>query len=349
MKAILFLILILQGTVSTAQYKFKPVFIDACTQEINQIWFFSLNDSITYSSKLILKNGLPIDSLVLPEEGYINISKPGIYSMTIGDFSYSKHVFEIKDDTISIQCDSIFTGDIELLLVVSNPPTSVYHDCMGIRFNGKVLLYHPNGKPKFKGTFIDGHPTDSLITYYSNGQIWSLSIYREKGTIHYEYDFYGNLVSLDNLRRRQFITYYANGQTQTCKKYRKYLCKGKFSTKHYYSNGGINLKGRDTYWGEIWKSYHQNGDRIQKISGSSSTNSSTHRDSLIVKTPFTVKLYRDNKLVYKIHWELDRQNKEFIHFYVCYEKIGNKWMPIEKIEEAKVSEYVLELKRKLNS
>jgi antitoxin component YwqK of YwqJK toxin-antitoxin module len=198
---------------------FKPVFVNQCSGEVESNEFYYIIKDNKY-----IKGAEPEDSeVLLPSNG----------KYTLRHFEYGDFEFEINNQGIYI--DTFLIPKLVVFNVVGDAESQyIYCDSLA---DGYIEGFFKNGQIRVKGSFMNGHPIDTLFTYYDSGILCRLEI-------------------IDTINGIKMMTFYENAQLK------EYRNNQEFKTTKFYETG--ELKEITDWRGDLYKTpaYYKNGELL---------------------------------------------------------------------------------------
>lgn len=226
--------------VDTVQYSL--LFKDCCSNSIKTHGTIYSDWSVNHPNGTIYKPKNNIVHLVKSEKYFLTNKSYGILNQPINLTD------SITTDTIigrcirSINPTNFFTWNL------------IYLNCNDT-ISGNYSEYYSNGKILLNGSFENGRIKDSMVTYYSNGQVKSSIMFTRGDTIYKTFYPNGQISHLYNSSKRNTISYFKDGSVKS-KRSNSY--KKEFSR---YSPKQLWYKIKDSR--QI--SYYRNGKIKQKL------------------------------------------------------------------------------------
>lgn len=261
MRYVLTILILLGVQISNGQtirFQFKRV--NACNKlgTIDSSWYFLRDEK---------------DSTYNCQDGTVFLSKPGKYQIVM----WSE--LDTKFPVVEITNQELFTYTYNEPKIVIRSygmhPITVYETC-GKPIEGYQEDFYPNGHLKIRGSFQNGEPRDSLVTFYLNGTIKRRLIYFPKEIQIEEYDSQNRLTKVSHNSNKSYyltdyrtIEYYSNGKV----KLKESSLKRLVTIEEYYSNGQLKIlqtkKYRREYFenGELSIEYRWKRKRVKEIKG----------------------------------------------------------------------------------
>lgn len=237
------------------------------------------------------------DSNYYSESGVVYLPGPGRYKI----FMFTEPATEFP--IVEINAQEFYTYVYNEPKIVARSygihPQTVYETC-GEPIDGYQTDYYPNGNIRIRGTFINGKPKDSLVTFYPNGVVKKRLLFSGKEIFSEEYDSLFNLVKVIHNRNKAYfltdydmIEYHGNGKvkliqsetdgfvlikeffqngqlkTEQAKKYRfEYFENGKLSTRYKWKRKRIKeAGGGHSFEFKVFKtSFDFLGNKLEAIS-----------------------------------------------------------------------------------
>lgn len=266
---------------------------------------------------------------------------------------------------------------IEIGHMISNPPTYDYF-CDDEKCDGYCATYYTNGRVKLSGNFADGQIVDSLVEFYSNGQLKKNLTFKKTHWLETVYYENGDVESIYNSKKRYEKEYFSTGQLKKESSWSK-----KYSTKSksYFLNGELKVdqgKNRVTHYnqyGQIvdlikrkeqaffsrifakeyyfrknkyykytWLSY----DTLQVLKRKIVLNSYDNDLSFFSKKIADVEeshfekilLYEDGQATTRIQFKYTKIGSEVVRLPIVYQKESDSWVEQEVDASKRVHEIV---------
>ena len=278
---------------------YSLVFKDCCTGKIKTFGTNYLDWFVTDDSQTMYK---PQNNVVRLEKGkkyFLQNKGYGALNLPIS----TGDTFNI--DTVITSC--LETKDPSVFFTWN----SIYLECEDT-LNGFYSEYYNNGSIRLKGNFNNGRIKDSLLYFYSNGQLKSLKTFFNSDTIYKTYHPNGQLSYIFNSGKRNTISYFKDG-----------------SVKSKSSNSKIksfNRYTKDQLWYKIKErkqvAYYKDGHLKYKLK----------REPL-----FFIDRLRPRK-----------KNRNYLYKWVSYDTTGTKAKEITFYSPKTIRLYSLELNRSLD-
>jgi antitoxin component YwqK of YwqJK toxin-antitoxin module len=184
-----------------------------------------------------------IDTDYYPKAGTVYLPGPGRYGLELGDAPTVDTVFDIRDTGLFVF--KYKEPDVGFYYSTAVDDFGRYMSC-GKEIQGYFECRYSDGKMKMKGNFVDGVARDSLLTYYSNGQL---------KTRWRRFKRYHEVEAFDSIGHKEEILTGENGSFMTYhwRKAKEFFPDGKIklvasNVKHiglireYYPNGQIKIE-----------------------------------------------------------------------------------------------------------
>ncbi len=270
MKTSIYILFLILTQTFFGQTTYNPIFINQCTNELENGVFWYLTDS---SKAYGMENF---------ESKPIELPKAGLYNLYV-NFDNPPITVEITSNKVNR--DTIFLKKLELAIYISNPPHSEYFDC-GNLANGEITDFYANGNLRTKGTFKDGQPIDTLFEYHRNGKLSELFIPRKKQK-KITYFSNGQMKSIYDTKKKYEKEYYLNGQL----KKEEFWNRKHIKTTEYNESGNV-IKTKNK---KEQKKFNKNGIVIEKI---------RRKEILVFDRIFAKNKYdHNNNRFYKYKWD----------------------------------------------
>ena len=219
----------------------------------------------------------------LPKNGTVYLPKTGVYSI----FSYGP----LLDTLFNIRDTGLFVfrfkePDHGLYNTGALDTSPLYSQCDSL-LNGYQEYHYPGGALEMRGTFKNGYPKDSIITFYKNGRVKQSIMRYPKIIVTQGFDSLGHKLLIYCRQNKSFMTYseykhkefYPGGQI----KRKESSIKRIIRLKEYYPNG--QLKAKLTKNSKI--EYYANGSRKAKYAWTYKTDHiSKSKDFTIYRTEY---------------------------------------------------------------
>jgi antitoxin component YwqK of YwqJK toxin-antitoxin module len=210
----------------SGQIVYEPIFLNQCTDKLDETQFWWLTDSAGIYGPDTIK----YRSVVLPKVGDYNLY-----------FEVDEEPIKISINNYELIKDTFLVKRINHIIFVSTPPHSEYFDCDSLA-KGRIVDYYYSGRKRIEGVFKDGQLIDSMFTYFRNGQIDEIFIPRKKNWKRVEFYKHGQVKSIYDTKKRYSKEYYSNGQI---KKESSWTRKYKSTILEYFQNGFLSLMQND--------------------------------------------------------------------------------------------------------
>lgn len=253
MNTLTLLLTLLLPTALLGQVTYAPVFMNACTQEAEDVGkvFWELIDT----SRRIFSLNSGRSVIQLPQEGaytlYYRIKDNTPHWL----HSYVEHPALLLNQPVT--SDTIWLARLrEIACDRINPTARVtykYLYCDNLA-DGVLKDYYADGSLKIKGKFANGEATDSVFYYNKAGLLVSLFVpYRDQRFYYYDNGQIEQVESDDYTLKK---VYYPNGQLKSDENHLLDI------NKYYYENG--QLKEMNSLVHHVEKQYYEDG-QLKKI------------------------------------------------------------------------------------
>lgn len=282
------------------------------------------------------------DGNYYPKAGTVYLPGKGQYGI-FADGPHIDTIFNIRDTGLFVFRFKEPDHGLLNTGAVDTPP--LYSQCDSL-LDGYAEYHFANGSLEMRGTFIDGFPKDSLVTFFQNGQINKRIIRKPKTVLITGYDSLGHLLSSIRRQNLSFMTYseysrrefYINGQvkkiesdikrTKRIKEYypngsEKLILNKNFKTE-YYSNGFKRISYKwtskhdviilDSKDFTIYKTTFDSTGQIKRKDVYKTSTSQTQPDLSIKKSDWImhIEIYKNGKTIFLAD---DMDTNEFIKKY----------------------------------
>lgn len=187
---------------------YSLVFKDCCNEKIK-----------TYGT--IYLDWYVVDDLnikYVPQNNTVRLEKEKQYFLYNEGYGILNRPISL-DDTFNV--DTIITSCLKIVypneFYTFNP---IYLSCEDT-LNGHYHEYYDNGSIRLKGYFINGRIKDSLLYFYSNGQLKSMSTIVNSDSIYKSYYPNGQISHVFNWTKRSTTDYFEDGSVKGKNSYSK--------------------------------------------------------------------------------------------------------------------------------
>lgn len=138
------------------------------------------------------------------KSGTVQLPSPGRYGIYVLSGHVLDTVFDIRDTGLFIaRCKEPEEG-LYITGTTDTPP--LYSRCDSL-LNGYQEYHYANGSLKMRGTFRDGYPKDSIITFYPGRKMQKRIVISPKVVLIEVFDEAGNIVRVEHNEHKSFMTY----------------------------------------------------------------------------------------------------------------------------------------------
>lgn len=241
-----------------------------------------------------------LDTDYLPKKGVVYLPGKGRYGIAARGPLFDT-VFNIRDTGLFVfrlkepDHGLYYTG------AVDTPP--LYSQC-DILLNGYNEYHFENGSLEMRGTFSDGSPKDSLVTFYRNGQTRKRMLKYPKVVVITMFDSLGNRLSIHQHQNKSFMVYseyqhkdfFPDGKLKHSESSKKKVKR----IKEFSEDGRLKIVQTKNYRTE----YYNNGTKSVKYTWSSKRDHIFHsNDFTITKTDYDITGQISRIAVYSENWE----------------------------------------------
>lgn len=282
------------------------------------------------------------DSNYYSEDGIVYLPGPGRYKI----FMFSEPATEFP--IVEINAQKFYTYVYNEPKIVARSygihPQTVYEKC-GEPIDGYQTDYYPDGNIKIRGTFINGKPKDSLVTFYPNGAVKKRLIFSEKEIFSEEYDSLFNLLKVMHNRNKSYflidydmIEYHTNGKVKLIQS----ETDGFVLMKEFFYNGQLKTEQAKNYRFEYFENgklstwYKWKRKRTKEAGGGHSFEFKVFKKSFDFMGNKLEEISFENWRVKDFQPELDIKRSDWINKWVKYEKekpvVIARSISVEKLE-----------------
>lgn len=340
---------------STGQIKYTPVFIDECTNEVADIFWY-------------LRDSGEIRSNIYPFKS-TTVSSPGTYFLYSGNH-YGQQPIKI---TITQNKPNVDTFLISSLRFNQYVGYADYTFCDSLA-NGHLKSYYPTGQKHLVGTFKDGQVLDSLHEFYQNGGIKEIFIPSKRGWKMTRYFENGNVQLFHDIAKREEREYYTSG---VLKKDNSWDSKYRHKIKEYDELGNLILvethkmqkklypggrtksiisrtetlkldrvfsMERGRFYEYNWTSFDSNGTKTRNIifysSGFLGTQFPRDYKEIDDFLFHEIVFYKNDQPVKKIHFHYKKEGNDYIKYLVLSGMTNAEWKEEKEITANNVYEVI---------